>query len=119
MRFSVRLRRFNRRRVQPSDPRSRKSTQTDCVEYDDGIERRALLPRAEDDEELPSWAQCPIGHHAMTDPVVASDGHSYERSNLTKWLSRKQISPLTGGRVDFYVPNHALRAAIECRVSRP
>lgn len=117
MMFRARLRRLARRRVHPSDPR-RKATQTDCVAYDDGIERRALLPRSEA-ETLPLWAHCPIGHHAMTDPVVASDGHSYERSNLTQWLSRKRTSPLTGEQVDFYVPNHALRAAIEAEVSRP
>lgn len=115
--FRARLRRLARRRVLPSDD-LRKATQTDCVAYDDGIERRALLTPAESGA-LPPWAHCPIGHHAMTDPVVASDGHSYERSHLARWLSRKRTSPLTGQQVDFYVPNHALRAAIEAEVSRP
>lgn len=111
--FRARLRRLPSRRVQPSNPQSRKATQTDCVVYDDGIERRALVMEDGATQQLPSWTQCPIGHHVMIDPVVASDGHSYDRANLQRWLTRKQTSPLTGRPVDFFVPNHALRLAIE------
>jgi hypothetical protein len=39
---------------------------------------------------------CPITFDLMTDPVVAADGHSYERSPITKWISSKENSPRTG-----------------------
>jgi hypothetical protein len=35
---------------------------------------------------------CPITHEAMEKPVVAADGHSYERAAITQWLT-----PLTNG----------------------
>ena len=30
---------------------------------------------------------CPISHALMTDPVVAADGHSYERRQIQRWIS--------------------------------
>ena len=30
---------------------------------------------------------CPISHALMTDPVVAADGHSYERREIERWIS--------------------------------
>ena len=32
----------------------------------------------------------------MTDPVIAADGHSYERAALEAWLAYNDISPVTG-----------------------
>ena len=34
---------------------------------------------------LPDEFFCPISHEVMGDPVVASDGYSYERVALQKW----------------------------------
>ena len=42
---------------------------------------------------------CPIGHTIMVDPVIASDGHTYERKNIEKWLKIKNTSPLTNVRM--------------------
>jgi predicted amino acid-binding ACT domain protein len=40
---------------------------------------------------------CPIRHELMTDPVVASDGHTYERESITEWIRRgNRKSPLSG-----------------------
>lgn len=44
---------------------------------------------------LPEWGKCPITHELMFDPVVASDGFTYEREAITAWLQQKTISPLT------------------------
>eukprot|EP00439_Symbiodinium_sp_Y106_P044919 s3521_g5.t1 len=38
---------------------------------------------------------CPIGGRPMTDPVVAEDGYSYERSAIEAWLQDKELSPQT------------------------
>ncbi len=50
----------------------------------------------------------------MMDPVIASDGYSYERSQLNMWFERKLTSPITGARMEhkFVIPNHALRNTI-------
>ena len=51
----------------------------------------------------------------MIDPVLMSDGHSYERKSIITWLVKKRISPLTRERLNplLMIPNHALRGAIE------
>ncbi|GMH63861.1 hypothetical protein TL16_g03818 [Triparma laevis f. inornata] len=53
----------------------------------------------------------------MLDPVIlTTDGHTYERSAITHWLSTNQTSPCTGmtvGEGAELVSNHALRNAIE------
>ncbi len=32
----------------------------------------------------------------MQDPVIAADGHSYERDAMTTWLQHHHTSPVTG-----------------------
>jgi hypothetical protein len=39
--------------------------------------------------------KCPITHERMVDPVVASDGHTYERAAIVTWFSLKRTSPMT------------------------
>ncbi|EOD27759.1 hypothetical protein EMIHUDRAFT_204711 [Emiliania huxleyi CCMP1516] len=50
----------------------------------------------------------------MSDPVMAADGHSYERTAIERWLATKSTSPLTGGELDHtcIFPNHSLRRMI-------
>ena len=38
---------------------------------------------------------CPITQGIMVDPVIASDGHAYERDAIEEWLRRKGTSPVT------------------------
>lgn len=63
----------------------------------------------------PDALVCPLTLELMSDPVVASDGHSYERKAIEAVLLRESpTSPLT--REDLLpslVPNHALRKRIE------
>ena len=51
----------------------------------------------------------------MSDPVIAADGHTYERSAIERWLRQgKLVSPLTNFPLkskDLYT-NYALRARI-------
>ena len=86
---------------------------------------------------------CPITLDAFRDPVVAADGHSYERVNIERWFRESSTSPATGAPVsvprrpaclrslavsharapvvllrwqlvtDVVVSNHALRKSIE------
>uniref|UniRef100_A0A7S3AKT9 U-box domain-containing protein n=1 Tax=Haptolina ericina TaxID=156174 RepID=A0A7S3AKT9_9EUKA len=59
---------------------------------------------------------CPISGDVMRDPVSCADGHTYERSEIERWLATGACtSPSTGARLPHLhvVPNHALRCAIE------
>ena len=38
--------------------------------------------------EPPDAFLCPITYDLMKDPVVASDGHTYERDALTHWFTQ-------------------------------
>ena len=38
---------------------------------------------------------CPITQEIMVDPVIAADGISYERKEITQWLASKNTSPKT------------------------
>ena len=51
----------------------------------------------------------------MRDPVIAADGHSYERRDIGAWFARgKRTSPKTGAKLDDtrLFPNHNLKSAI-------
>mmetsp|Transcript_6220 Transcript_6220/g.6817 ORF Transcript_6220/g.6817 Transcript_6220/m.6817 type:complete len:103 (-) Transcript_6220:275-583(-) len=37
-----------------------------------------------------------ISHEIISDPVIATDGITYERKEITTWLSNHNTSPLTG-----------------------
>jgi len=38
---------------------------------------------------------CPLTHEVFTDPVIAMDGYTYERSAITKWMKFSSKSPMT------------------------
>eukprot|EP00931_Biecheleriopsis_adriatica_P082119 TRINITY_DN5550_c0_g1_i1.p1 TRINITY_DN5550_c0_g1~~TRINITY_DN5550_c0_g1_i1.p1 ORF type:complete len:832 (+),score=166.51 TRINITY_DN5550_c0_g1_i1:338-2497(+) len=58
---------------------------------------------------------CPISHQCMHDPVMSTDGHTYERRYIEQWLQHKDTSPVNGLKLTqkTVFPNHALRNAIE------
>lgn len=63
----------------------------------------------------PSELMCPISMDMMTDPVIGTDGHTYERTAITEWLLTHNMSPLTRcpmSLADIH-PNFALRGALE------
>ena len=45
--------------------------------------------------QVPEELLCPITLMPMKDPVIASDGRTYERSAITEWLANHSTSPLT------------------------
>lgn len=64
-------------------------------------------------EQRPAEHYCPITQGIMKDPVVASDGFSYERAAILEWIMRHQSSPMTRAPManDMHV-NQALKAMI-------
>ena len=58
---------------------------------------------------------CSITSNIMIDPVTGSDGHTYERSAITEWLTRKGTSPITREemRIEDLVANKKAKQVIE------
>ncbi|CAI7771007.1 unnamed protein product, partial [Closterium sp. NIES-54] len=54
---------------------------------------------------------CPLSQKRMTDPVVAADGFTYERSSIERWLLTNSVSPRTGQPLSHkhLTPNHTLK----------
>lgn len=50
----------------------------------------------EQQDLLPEDYCCPITSRLMREPVTTSDGHTYEREAIEKWLENHNTSPLAG-----------------------
>lgn len=63
----------------------------------------------------PDAFQCPVTKELMRDPVIASDGHSYERATLTKLFQTDGRSPLTREVLhrNIAIPNINLKKRIQ------
>lgn len=71
-------------------------------------------------ETLEPYFMCPISHDIMADPVVASDGNTYEREEIMRALHDKGISPITRQAMDRNLTtNRIVKLVMEtCEVSR-
>lgn len=73
----------------------------------------------EEERPLPSYFLCPLTGLPLSEPVVASDGFTYERSALDRWLQDgNTTSPLTGEALQGpppgqCFPNNALLLAMK------
>ena len=58
---------------------------------------------------------CPISRAVMVDPVMASDGYTYERCCIEQWLETSSRSPMTNLELPYtlLVPNHAVRMLLK------
>ena len=72
------------------------------------------LPSTEP-EALPNMPACPITGFPMVDPVVAADGHTYERSAIARWLATSNKSPMTGSILPHkeLVTNYGLVSSVQ------
>ena len=56
---------------------------------------------------------CPLTQELFVDPVIASDGQTYERAAIAEWLEKYECSPKTGVHMDdTLTPNDELRQLI-------
>ncbi|XP_032142391.1 WD repeat, SAM and U-box domain-containing protein 1 isoform X9 [Sapajus apella] len=65
--------------------------------------------------EIPDEFICPITRELMKDPVIASDGYSYEKEAMENWIrTKKRTSPMTNLVLPSVVltPNRTLKMAI-------
>lgn len=58
------------------------------------------------------WLCCPISQEIMLDPVIVSDGYTYERKNIKKWFSENHdSSPMTKKKSHIIDQNNTLKIA--------
>ena len=93
---------------------------------EDGPEHSDAAVAGPGDDGIPDAFFCPITADYMTDPVVTSDGQTYERAAIERWLDRQRArqlpatSPLTGEALEHtqLVPNVALRGLVRDLLER-
>ncbi|XP_068101813.1 WD repeat, SAM and U-box domain-containing protein 1 [Hyperolius riggenbachi] len=75
-------------------------------------ELRSKMKAASSD--TPEEFLCPITWELMKDPVMASDGYSYERSAIENWISTRRTSPMTNLPLEnlLLTPNRTLKMAL-------
>ena len=57
---------------------------------------------------------CLITHEIMIDPVIASDGHTYERSAIIQWMKDNTTSPITREILTpILLPNRGMKNIID------
>jgi len=62
---------------------------------------------------------CPITLQIMHDPVMAGDGHTYQRQAITQWFKKSHTSPLTKKYIGNTIqPNHLVRGIINDKVQQ-
>ncbi|KAG3113052.1 hypothetical protein PI124_g7966 [Phytophthora idaei] len=98
-----------------------------AVDYEDAEEEMMMHWDTYEDSEdyegggnegelaVPEQLICPITGCPMLDPVVAADGHSYEREAIMQWFTTSDISPMTGMHMPTtqVFPNFTLRQLSE------
>ena len=65
-------------------------------------------------DEVPNEFKCSITMEIMQDPVIAADGHTYERAAITQWFAHHNTSPKTNALLPnrTLIPNHSSRTRI-------
>ncbi|CAF3419238.1 unnamed protein product [Rotaria sp. Silwood1] len=58
---------------------------------------------------------CPLTLKLFRDPVVAQDGHTYERKAIEEWIRKKGTSPLTDQplSIENLIPNRAMKKIVD------
>lgn len=66
--------------------------------------------------QFPDDFKCPISLEIMSDPVILSSGHTFDRSSIQRWLDAGHrtcpITKLPLSEPPSLIPNHALRSLI-------
>ncbi|DBA67818.1 TPA: hypothetical protein ACH3X2_014168 [Trebouxia sp. C0005] len=64
--------------------------------------------------QLQQLFQCPLTKALLVDPVIAADGHTYERSAMEQWIAAHNTSPVTGQLLTHarLVTNMAAKGAV-------
>ncbi|CAL1547715.1 unnamed protein product [Lymnaea stagnalis] len=71
--------------------------------------------RSTEPTNTPEEFLCPITHEIMRDPVIASDGYTYDKQAILSWMGKEPRSPMTNMVLDSkdLVPNRTLKMMIQ------
>ena len=72
-------------------------------------------PAAPESKQIPERLCCPISLELMERPVIAADGHTYDRRSIEDWLARgNTTSPTTGAPLEHLhlVDNHLVKSMV-------
>ena len=72
-------------------------------------------PPVAESKQIPERLCCPISLELMVRPVIAADGHTYDRSSIEDWLARgNTTSPTTGAKLEHLhlADNHLVRSMV-------
>ena len=62
----------------------------------------------------PEHFNCPISTDVMKEPVIAMDGHTYDRNSIELWFENNNTSPMTREIIDTnLIPNYNLKSQID------
>lgn len=93
------------------------SDDDDASDSADNVAEREAYEKEDDDaaEPLAGMPSCPITGLPMRDPVVAADGHSYERKAIMRWFKKSNMSPITREELPHkhVVPNYMLLSTLQ------
>lgn len=66
-------------------------------------------------DNVPPYMICPISLEIMEEPVICSDGNTYEKKDIERWLGAYSTSPLTNLVLanKVLIPNRAIKTCIE------
>eukprot|EP00210_Caulerpa_lentillifera_P001601 g1539.t1 len=67
------------------------------------------------ESEIEDCICCPITCEVMNDPVIAADGHTYERKAIKQWVSTTRTSPVTRQALtsSTFIPNLAIKHLVD------
>lgn len=84
-------------------------------------ENYTMIAVPEPSKKVPSSFYCPLTMEVMADPVIDTEGNTFERKALLEWLSRYALSPISRQPLNSHlvVPNHALRDTIHAVMGAP
>jgi actin beta/gamma 1 len=85
------------------------------IKIDGSSDHGNKLGHQDSDDDVPESFRCPISLDLMFDPVIMSDGFSYERVDAEEWLQDHTTSPLTNNTLSStqLISNVTLRHSIE------
>lgn len=72
-------------------------------------------------KDLPSNFYCPLTKRVYKDPVIDSEGNTYEREAIERWLRSQSSSPVTNNYlcVEMLKPNRELKRTIYKATGKP
>jgi len=76
-------------------------------------EKELLEEQLANIDDLLETYVCPISQEIVTDPVIAEDGHTYERISIENWLKTHSTSPMTSQPIGKkLVPNFKAKTTV-------